>query len=147
MVLWRCRTPYNVALDEQRKTAWDRCHVSVKRFAQEAELKDLRNAFPAYAALHRHVPQDVLARLDQAYQAFFERIKRGEKPGYPRFQGRHRYHSFTYKESGNGARLENGELVLSKIGRIAVRWSRRTIKGTIHGTIKTATISREADGR
>ena len=35
VVLWRCRTLYNVAL-EQRKTAWDRCHVSVKRFAQEA---------------------------------------------------------------------------------------------------------------
>jgi transposase len=30
VVLWRCRTLYNVAL-EQHKTAWERCHVSVKR--------------------------------------------------------------------------------------------------------------------
>jgi putative transposase len=145
VVLWRCRTLYNVAL-EQRKTAWERRHVSVKRYAQEAELKDIRAAFPEYEAIYSHLLQDVLARLDKAYQAFFERIKRGEKPGYPRFQGRNRYHSFTYKEYGNGARLENGYLVLSKIGRIAVHWSRRTKKGTIEGTIKTVTISKEADG-
>jgi putative transposase len=140
VVLWRCRTLYNVAL-EQRKTAWERCHVSVKRYAQEAELKDIREAFPEYAAIHSHILQDVLARLDKTYQAFFERIRRGEKPGYPRFQSRNRWHSFTYKEYGNGARLDNGYLVLSKIGRIAVHWSR-----PVEGTIKTVTISREADG-
>jgi putative transposase len=87
------------------------------------------------------VLQDVLARLDKTYQAFFRRLAAGEQPGFPRFQGRDRYHSFTYKEYGNGARLENGSLVLSKIGRIAVRWSR-----PIEGTIKTVTISKEADG-
>jgi putative transposase len=65
VVLWRCRTIYNVAL-EQRKTAWERCHVSVKRFAQEAELKGIREAFPDYNAIHSHVLQDVLARLDKA---------------------------------------------------------------------------------
>jgi putative transposase len=123
LVLWRCRTLYNAAL-EQRITAWERCHVSVTRVQQEAELKDLRAAFPEFAALHSHVLQDVLARLDRAYQAFFRRLANGDKPGFPRFQGRHRYHSFTYKEYGNGARLDNGYVVLSKIGRIAVYWSR-----------------------
>ena len=140
MVLWRCRTLYNVAL-EQRKTAWERCHVSVKRYAQEAELAHIRAEFPEYAAIHSHVLQDVLARLDRAYQAFFRRLKAGEKPGYPRFQGRNRWHSFTYKEYGNGARLDNGELVLSKMGRINIHWSR-----PVEGTIKTVTISKEADG-
>lgn len=140
VVLWRCRTLYNVAL-EQRKTAWEHCHVSVKRFAQEAELADIREAFPEYEAIHSHVLQDVLARLDKAFQAFFRRLQVGDKPGYPRFQGRNRYHSFTYKEYGRGARLDNGYLVLSKIGRIAVHWSR-----PIQGTIKTVTITKEADG-
>jgi putative transposase len=83
VVLWRCRTLYNVAL-EQRKTAWERCQSSVKRFAQELELADIRADYPEYAAIHSHVLQDVLARLDKAYPAFFERVKRGEKPGYPR---------------------------------------------------------------
>jgi putative transposase len=139
-LLWRCRTLYNTAL-EQRITAWQRCHVSVARYHQEAELKDIRAAFPEYAAIHSHVLQDVLARLDKTYQAFFRRVANGENPGFPRFQGKNRYHSFTYTEFGNGARLDNGSLVLSKIGRIAVRWSR-----PIRGTIKTVTISKEADG-
>jgi putative transposase len=139
-VLWRCRVLYNAAL-EQRKTAWERCHVSISQYDQEAELRAIRAAFPEYAAIHSHVLQDVLARLERTYQAFFRRIKAGEKPGYPRYKGRTRYRSFTFKEFGNGARLDNGSLVLSKIGRISVHWSR-----PMEGTPKTVTISKEADG-
>ena len=139
-VLWRCRTLYNAAL-EQRITAWQRCHVSVSRYDQEAELKAIRAEMPEYAALHSHLPQDVLARLDKTYQAFFRRVKAGEKAGFPRFKGRNAFHSFTFKEYGNGARLENGALVLSKIGRVRVHWSR-----PLEGTPKTVTISHEADG-
>ena len=83
----------------------------------------------------------MLARLDKAYQGFFRRLANGDKPGFPRFQGRTRWHSFTYKAYGNGARLENGFLVLAKLGRIAVRWSR-----PLRGTPKTVTLSKEADG-
>jgi putative transposase len=83
----------------------------------------------------------VLARLDKTYQAFFRRVQRGEKADFPRYKGRNRSHSFTFKEFGNGARLDNGLLVLSKIGRIHVQWSR-----LVEGTPKTVTISREADG-
>jgi len=138
-VLWHCRTLYNTAL-EQRITAWQRYQVSVSRYQQEAELKDLRAEFPEYAAIHAHILQDVLARLDKTYQAFFRRVQRGEKAGFPRFKGRNRFHSFTFKEYGNGARLDNGVLVLSRIGRISVHWSR-----PIAGTPKTVTIMREAD--
>jgi putative transposase len=139
-VLWRCRTLYNTAL-EQRISLYRQRGVSISRYSQEAELKDLRVEMPEYAAIHSHVLQDVLARLDKTYQAFFRRLINGEKPGFPRFQGRTRYHSFTYKEVGNGARLDNGFLILSKIGRVAVRWSR-----PLEGTPKTVTISQEADG-
>jgi putative transposase len=139
-MLWRCRTLYNAALD-QRITAWQRCHVSVSRFQQEAELKDIRAEMPEYAAIHSHLLQDVLARLDKTYQAFFTRVQHGEKAGFPRFKGQNRYHSFTFKEYGNGARFDNGFLALSKIGRIKVHWSR-----PIAGTPKTVTISQEADG-
>ncbi len=139
-VLWRCRTLYNTALEE-RITAYRRCGVTLTCYQQQAELKDLRADLPEYAAIHSHVLQDVLARLDKTYQAFFRRVKAGQTPGFPRFQARTRYHSFTYKEYGNGARLDNGFLVLSKIGRVAVRWSR-----PLEGTPKTVTISHEADG-
>ncbi len=139
-VLWRCRTLYNTAL-EQRITAYRRCGVTLTCYQQQAELPDLKAAFPEYGDIHSQVLQDVLARLDRAYQAFFRRLKVGQTPGFPRYQGRHRYHSFTYKQYGNGARLDNGFLVLSKIGRVAVRWSR-----PLEGTPKTVTISKEADG-
>ena len=139
-VVWRCRVLYNTAL-EQRKTAWERRGVSLSQYDQEAELKDIRAEFPEYAAIHSHVLQDVLARLQRTYNDFFRRIRAGEKPGFPRHKGRNRYRCFTFKEYGNGARLDNGALVLSKIGRIAVRWSR-----PVEGTIKTVTISKEADG-
>jgi putative transposase len=139
-VLWRCRALYNVALEE-RITAYQRRRVSVSRFDQEAELKAIRTEFSEYEAIHSHVLQDVLARLDKTYQAFFRRMQQGEKAGFPRFKGFNRYHSFTFKEYGNGARLDNGLLVLSKIGRIGVHWSR-----PIEGTPKTITITKEADG-
>jgi len=139
--VWRCRTLYNCAL-EQRKTWWGRGEgKSPTRFQQEAELKAIRAEMPEYDAIHSHVLQDVLARLDKAFQAYFRRVKAGQTPGYPRFQGRSRYHSFTVKEYGNGARLDNGFLVVSKIGRVAVRLHR-----PLQGTPKTVTISREADG-
>src|SRR5215831_15921843 len=127
-VLGLCRRLYNTAL-EQRITVWQRCRVSLSQYQQAAELKDIRAAMPEYASIHSHVLQDVLARLDKAFQAFFRRIREGQTLGHPRFHGRNRYDSFTYKEFGNGARLDNGFLVLSKIGRIAVRWS-RPIEGT-----------------
>ena len=139
-MLGLCHWLYNTAL-KQRITAYRRAGVSLSRYQQEAELKDIRAAFPEYAAIHSHVLQDVLARLDKTYQAFFRRMQVGEKAGFPRYQARTRYHSFTYKEFGNGATLDNGFLVLSKVGRIAVRWSR-----PIEGTIKMVTISQEVDG-
>jgi putative transposase len=142
LVLLRCRTLYNTALDE-RKTAWERCRVSLTCYQQNAELPELKAAFPEFTEVHSQVLQDVLLRLDRAFQAFFRRIQAGETPGHPRFQGANRYHSFTYPQVGEhgGARLDNGFLVLSKIGRIAVRWSR-----LLEGMPKTVTISREADG-
>jgi len=90
------------------------------------------------------VSKDLFARLDKTYQAFFRRAQAGEKAGgkagFPHYQPPTRWHSFTFKEFGNGATLESGFLVLSKIGRIAVRWSR-----LLESTPKTATISKEAD--
>jgi putative transposase len=139
-VVRRCRELYNAALEERRE-AWHTCGVSATVAGQSAQLPAVKEVRPEYRDVHSQVLQDVLTRLDRAFQAFFRRVKASETPGYPRFQGSNRYNSFTYKQFGNGATLENGFLVVSKIGRIAVRWSR-----PIEGTPKTVTISQEADG-
>ena len=139
-VLRRCCELYNAALGERRK-AWRMCRVSITAAGQSAQLPEIKLARPEYQDLHSQVLQDVLTRLDRAFQAFFRRIHAGETSGYPRFKSSSRYDSFTYKQFGNGATLDNGFLVLCKIGRIAVRWSR-----PLQGMPKTVTIRREADG-
>jgi len=139
-VLRRCRELYNAALQE-RRDAWRKCGVSITLARQSAQLPDIKDVRPEYRDVHSHVLQDVLTRLDHAFVAFFRRVQSGETPGYPRFQGANRYTSFTYKQFGNGVTLENGSLVLSKIGRMAVRWSR-----PLQGTPRTVTIIYEADG-
>ena len=92
-VLWRCRTLYNTAL-EQRITLYKQRGVTLTRYTQEAELKDMRAEMSEYAAIPSHVLQDVLARLEKTYQAFFRRIREGQTPGFPRFQGRGRFQQF-----------------------------------------------------
>jgi putative transposase len=111
------------------------------RSQQDAEWKAIRAEFPDVAAIHSPVVLDALARLDKTSQAFFRRVKAGEKAGLPRYQSRDRWHSFTSKEVGVGARLENGFLVLAKRGGIAMRWSRQ-----LEDAPKTVTLSWEADG-
>ncbi|MFL5802584.1 MAG: RNA-guided endonuclease InsQ/TnpB family protein [Roseiflexaceae bacterium] len=77
--------------------------------------------------------------LDTAFTAFFRRVKAGQKPGYPRFRGRNRWHSFGFKDLGNGFKVQGRRLKLSGIGRVAVRWHR-----PIEGQIKTLRISKRA---
>jgi putative transposase len=140
--LMLCRHVYNAAIGE-RRAAWQLRGVLVTYYQQKAELPGIKEAMPEYAEINAQVLQDVVLRVDRAFQAFFRRLRAGQTPGYPRFHGRDRYTSFTYPQVGEhgGARLDNGFLVLSKIGRIAVRWSR-----PLEGIPKTVTISREADG-
>src|SRR5262249_22301458 len=122
-VLGRGRTLDNTAR-EQRIMLWKQRGVSLTRSQQEAEVQALRAELPEDAAFHSHVLPEVLARLATTYHAFFHRVANGEQPGFPRFPGRDRSHSFTYKAYGNGARRENGPRVRSTIGRMAVRWRR-----------------------
>ena len=137
--LMLCRHVYNAAVGERRE-AWRMRGVSVNYYQQKAELPGIKEAMPEYAEVNAQVLQDVVLRVDRAFQAFFRRMRERRTPGYPRFHGRDRYHSFTYPQVGEhgGARLDggtdNGFLVLSKIGRITVRWSR-----PMEGTPKTVT--------
>ena len=80
--------------------------------------------------------QDTLRRLDKTYKAFFGRVQRGQKAGFPRFKGRHRYDSFTYPQSGFAL---SSKLQLSKIGNVKIKQHREIVGG-----IKTLTIRREA---
>jgi putative transposase len=119
-VIRRC-CKFSNAGREERRGAWQHCGVCITLASQSAHLPRVQGGLPgAYRAIHSRVLQDVLTRLDSAYQAFFQRVANGEQSGYPRFQSQHRSHSFTDTQCGTGATRDQGVLVLSKSGRLAV---------------------------
>jgi putative transposase len=90
--------------------------------------------------VHSQVLQNVQERVDLAYQAFFRRVKAGEKNvGFPRFKGKGRYDSFTFKQSG--FKLHGDRLTLSKIGDVRIKLHR-----PLCAAVKTLTIQRDAVG-
>ena len=133
-----CRHFYNDCLAE-RKTAYQERGETVGKYEQLRHVKERKATNPWAKNVHSHVLQTVVQDLDKAFDAFFRRVKAGETPGYPRFKGRNRWHSFGWKELGNGFKVDGRRLKLSGIGRIAIRWHR-----PIKGQIKTLRISQRA---
>lgn len=133
-----CRRWYNACL-EQRRNAYQDRGESVGVYAQLSQVKDLKRENPYAAGIHSHVLQIVVQDLAKAFDAFFRRVKAGEKPGYPRFKSRDRFNSFGFKENGNGFKIDGRKLRLSGIGRVSVRWHRE-----IDGKVKTVRIVRNA---
>ncbi len=119
--------------------------MSIKAKDQAKEIPAIREARPEYAEIHSHLLQDVVTRVDRAFQGFFRRVKAGEKPGYPRFKGRNRYRSFTFKDAGqrNGVRLTTGgkRVEITGIGSVKLKMHR-----PMDGTLKQATVSLDSDG-
>jgi putative transposase len=81
-VVRRCRERYSAALEE-RKGAWEKCSVSVPAASQRAQLPDIKEVRPEYRDVHSQVLQDVLTRLDRAFQAFFRRVRRERHRAIP----------------------------------------------------------------
>jgi len=129
-----CRHFYNMCL-EDRKLAYQLEGRSVSKSEQEKMAIRYRATFPQAKTVFSQTLQTVADDLDKAFKAFFRRVKAGEKPGYPRFKGRNRFHSVAFKQFGAGAKLDGRRLKLYGIGRVAVRWHR-----PIEGTIKTVRI-------
>ena len=164
--LTRCRELYNAGLME-RRDAYNfhvRQHpnyydeetrkeltkeLTVNYSTQQNDLPEIKHELrEEYQEIAAHVLQDVLRRLDKAFQNFFRRVRQGaQEPGYPRFQGKNRYNSFTYPD-GAGWKLTTeevgkkikGTLNLSKIGTAKVTMHRK-----LEGKIKTVTVKREVD--
>jgi putative transposase len=93
---------YSAAGGECRE-AWQRGNVSGGYYPQKAELAGINAALPAHAAGHSQVLQEVVQRVDRAFQAFCSRVARGETPGSLRFHGRDRANSRTSPPFGTGA--------------------------------------------
>jgi putative transposase len=129
---------YNAAKQE-RDEAWKICHKSINYYDQANQLKAMR-ADGCLTLANFSCCQDVLRRVDKAYEAFYARVKRGDKPGFPRYRSFRRYDSITFPSYGDGCRLLTaGKLRVQGAGHIKVKLHR-----PLEGTVKTITIKREA---
>ena len=131
-----CCELYNAALQE-RRDAWRLARVSIKFAGQSAQLPAIKVERPDVAGVYSQALQDVLHRVDKAFGAFFGRVRRGERAGFPRFRASRRFDSLTYPQLG--FYVDGRHLHVSKIGAVKIKLHR-----PIEGTIKTLNIKREA---
>ncbi len=136
------RFTYNCAL-EHRINHYQQTGHGVSYYEQSRQLTEARAELPEVAACLRTIQMDALERLDDAFKAFFRRLKAGEKEaGFPRFKGRDRYDTFTQQiEVQRGCPLKGDKLTVPGVGSCRVRLSRE-----IEGRVKQLRISRKADG-
>lgn len=116
-------TLYNAAL-ESRISAWNR-GVSLNYAAQSLTLRECRKVYPDLSRWSFTALQQVLRRLDKSYGAFFQRVKLGQKAGFPRFRARQRYKSAAFRV-GDGLRIDkdNRLRIVGVKNSIRVKWHR-----------------------
>lgn len=128
---------YNCGL-EHRIVCYKQWHKSVNYYDQANTLKEIRSFDEGIAQLNFSASQNILRQLDKAFQAFFRRIKSGDKPGFPRFKGIDYFHSITFPTYGDGIKLKKGKLYIQNVGSVRINLHR-----DIEGTIKTVTIKKQ----
>ncbi len=133
-----CRELYNAGLQE-RRDAYKIAHKLLNYFDQANQLSEIKEARTEFQNIYSQVLQDVLKRLDKTFKAFFGRIKRGEKAGFPRFKSKNFFDSFTFPQTG--FKLDGNTLTLSKIGKMKLQLSQNVV-----GKVKTCTIKKEVSG-
>lgn len=118
------RDLYNAAL-QQRIEAYRRRGISLRYTEQAGELKAVRLADERLAGFSFSAEQQVLRRLDKAFQAFFRRCKAGQKPGFPRFRAAARYHAAEFRV-GDGLTIRKSRRlgVVGISGEIKCKWHR-----------------------
>jgi putative transposase len=102
------RQLYNAALEE-RIDAYRKANIARSYFDQTKALTEWRQDDTAASALPLAVQRATLKRLDEAYKAFFRRVKSGGKPGFPRFRGKGWFDSFGFR-TFRGIALQAGRL-------------------------------------
>ncbi len=135
-----CRELYNAGLQE-RIGAWQERRISISYRDQQNVLPEIKATREDLKLVYSQVLQDALKRLDKTFKAFFSRVKRGEKAGFPRFKGKNRYDSFTFPQAIGCFRLDDNKLYLSKIGKVKIHLSQKIL-----GKVKTCTIKKEVSG-
>lgn len=132
-----CRILYNSCLVD-RKNHYEATGKGLSRISQQQILTADKKRVLLLKEVHSQVLQDVLFRVERAFDGFFRRLKEsGTKAGYPRFKSHGRYDSVTYPQEP-GFTIEAGKLKLSKIGQLKIKMHRQII-----GAVKTCNVRRD----
>lgn len=110
---------------------------SVNKFALQKHIAKLRNKNAYWKQVGSQAVQDIVSRIDKAYQAFFKRHNKGVRP--PSFQKVRTYKSFTMKQAGYKFLDGNRIKICSRVYQY---WNSRAIEGVI----KTVTVKRSNIG-
>ncbi len=126
------RLRYNAALEE-RIGAYRKAGVSVSLYDQHKSLTVLRED-RAFSPYDLKCQRSCLFTLDRAFTSFFQRVKAGQKPGFPRFKSRDRgIRSFSTSEPRLKTQGKWNSLSVKGIGRFR-------FKGQIPGAVVKARV-------
>ena len=111
--------------------------------ACSGDMTQLKKALPWLKEVDATALQSSIKDLDTAYQNFFRRVKRGEKPGYPKFKNK-RSHRQSYKSSRTVTNIKvlDNSVQLPKLGLVKCRVSKE-----VKGRILSATVSQNPSGK
>ncbi len=84
-------------------------------YAAKKTLKASRKYDPELKGVYNKLLQEVYFRLDKAMEAFFQRVRAGEKPGFPRVRPRHCFFTLCYPAMYLS--VENDVLILPTGGK------------------------------
>jgi putative transposase len=136
---------YNGALQERRDACRHASKTSITYGDQSAQLKEIRAFDPQRQGRWSFSSQQAtLRRLDKAFQAFFRRIKAGQKPGYPRFRSIGRFDTVVFPMDGDGCRWDSTphdpvtRVRFQGVGHVRVHRHR-----PVRGRVKTISVKRE----
>ena len=112
------------------------------RFAQDKDLTQLKHQEDTtwLREVDKCALQIALKQLDAAYQNFFRRVKKGQKPGFPKFKSKRNHHQ-SYRTNSN-IKVFDQAVQLPKLGKVKCRVSRPVL-----GRILSAKVSRTASGK
>jgi putative transposase len=116
---------YNAAL-QQRIEAYQRQGKTLRYVEQSSELKSVRAVDACLGSFSFSTEQQVLRRLDKAFKAFFGRLKKGGKAGFPRFRAKSMFDSAEMRV-GDGLTIRKSKRlgIVGIPGEIKVKWHRK----------------------
>ncbi len=137
-----CRYVFNRYL-AMRKETYEQEGRTLNYYDCSVDVTVLKKSLEWLKEVDATALQSAVRDLDSAYQNFFRRVKKGEKPGYPRFKCKHDHRqSYKSKCVGTNIKVFDSKVQIPKLGKVKCRISKE-----VQGRILSATVSRNPSGK